>query len=114
MSYRAFSEENVVLLNLTAVRGNSNFYAADFNAIPGLPSTWNYLVDKTAVGRHVVFPAPPVLMKLLLHWPKENYEKYATGNIVKVDNRKPLERILHICDIYFSLIKVIMHLILNK
>ncbi len=95
MSFGAFSEESVVLLNLIAVRGYSNYHAADFNAITGLPSTWNYLVDKTGVGGQIVFP---VLMKPKLHWSKENYEKHATGNIVKVDNRMPLERVtLRIC-----------------
>ena len=73
-----------------ADRGYYNYHAADFNLIPGLPPTWNYLVDKTGVGRQVV---SPVLMKPMLHWSKENYEKDATGNIVKVDKRMPLDRV---------------------
>ena len=78
-----------------AVRGYCNYHAVDFSSIPGLPPTWNYLVDKTGVGRQVVFP---VLMKPMLHWSKENFQKDKAGNIVKVDNRMPLERvILRVC-----------------
>ena len=49
-------------------------------------------MDKTGVGRQVVFP---LLMKTMLHWSKENYEKDATGNIVEVSNRMPLERVIY-------------------
>ena len=89
ISFGAFSEEREVLSLFEGIV-ITVYHAVYFSLVPELPPTWNYLVDKTGVGRQVVFP---VLMKPMLHWSKENYRKDEAGNIVKVDNRMPLERV---------------------